>query len=192
MYLIAAVCVCVCVCLCVWETDNCVNVLRVFKCVFTHMEPEIYDQREDKEQFCTVAHKHTNADTHTLLHRSEVSFCLWQCPETFNYSHILNVIITIIINNNILTYVGQYSIHWTDCVCVTEPVKCVMVSLCLLLASFFDPVGLPSVLSVSSAGPHVHQHRVQTRTDHRSVWLDSEGKFLSYGSPPIRSCSEPP
>ena len=65
------------------------------------------------------------------------------------------------------------SIHWTECmcvcVCVAEPVKCVLVPLCLLLASFLEPVGLPSVLSVSSAQVLTpHQHRVQSLLDHRS------------------------
>lgn len=82
-------------------------------------------------------------------------------------------------NRNRHHYQQHSGVCWTanigQTVCVTEPVKCVLVPLCLLLASFFEPIGLPSVLSVSSAGPHARQHRVQTRTDHRSVWLDKEG-----------------
>lgn len=66
------------VCMCVRETDNCVK-------VFAHMEPEINGQREAKEKFCTVAHKHAHTHPCTLLHRSEVSLCLWQ---TFNYRRV--------------------------------------------------------------------------------------------------------
>lgn len=81
------------------------------------MEPQIYDPRENKEQFCTVAQKHTRTQScvcaRTLLHRREVSLCLRQCPETFKYRDILNVIIIVIIinnNNNILMYAGQYTL----------------------------------------------------------------------------------
>lgn len=87
------------------------------------MEPEIYDPRENKEQFFTVAHKHTRRQSCVcVLHRSDVSLCLQQCPETFKYRDILNVIIIIIIinnNNNILMYSGQYTLdRLYVCVCV--------------------------------------------------------------------------